>query len=124
MIQFTGDPVLKANAFLQVARLELKMGHPKEALQALDEAVRSAPPGLLALNKGRSFSFDVAQGRAASSRRLGDIAQAIAFQEQAVQLDPDAAEAWSYLAKLYQQQGRTADQQRAEERAKALGATP
>ncbi len=121
--QFTGDPVLKANAFLQVARLELKTGHPKEALQALDEAVRSAPPQLLALNKGRSFSFDVAQGRAASSRRLGDIAQAIAFQEQAVQLDPDAAEAWSYLAKLYQQQGRTADQQRAEERAKALGST-
>lgn len=122
--QFSGDPVLKANAFVQVARLELKTGHPKEALLALDEAVRSAPPQLLALNKGRSFSFDVAQGRAASSRRLGDIAQAITFQEQAVQLDPDAAEAWSYLAKLYQQQGRTADQQRAEERAKALGATP
>ena len=122
-IQFTADPVVKANAFLKVARLELKIGHPKEALQALDDAVRSAPPQLLALNKGRSFSFDVAQGRAASARRLGDIAQAITFQEQAVQLDPDAAEAWSYLARLYQQQGRSADQQRAEDRAKALGAS-
>ena len=122
-IQFTGDAMLKANSFLQVARLELKSGHPREALQALDEAVRSAPPQLLALNQGRSFSFDVAQGRAASSRRLGDIAQAITFQEQAVHLAPNAAEAWSYLAKLYQQQGRTADQQRAEQRAKALEAT-
>ena len=99
------------------------MGHPKEALQALDEAVRNAPPQLLALNKGRSFSFEVAQGRAASSRRLGDLAQAITFQEQAVQLDPDAGEAWLYLAKLYQQQGRTADQQRAEAHARSLGAT-
>lgn len=119
-IQFTGDAVVKANAYLQVARLELKMGHPNEALQALDQAVHSAPTQLLALNQGRSFSFEVAQGRAASSRRLGEIAQAITFQEQAVQLDPDAAEAWSYLAKLYQQQGRSADQQRAEERAKAI----
>jgi tetratricopeptide (TPR) repeat protein len=122
-IQFTGDAVLKANAGLQVARLELKMGRPKEALQALDQAVHNAPPQLLALNQGRSFSFEVAQGRAASSRRLGDLAQAITFQEQAVQLDPDAGEAWLYLAKLYQQQGRTADQQRAEARAKSLGTT-
>jgi tetratricopeptide (TPR) repeat protein len=122
-IQFTGDAVLKANAYLQVARLELRMGRPKEALQALDQAVRNAPPQLLTLNQGRSFSFEVAQGRAASSRRLGDIAQAITFQEQAVHLDPDAAEAWLYLAKLYQQQGRTADQERAEARAKSLAAT-
>ena len=123
-IQFTADAALKANAYVQLARLCLRTGHPQEALQALDEAVHTAPPQLLALNQGRSFSFDVAQGRAASSRRLGNLEQAVKFQEQAVQLDPAAAEAWSYLARLYQQQGRTADQQRAEERAKALGATP
>ena len=51
---------------------------------------------------------------------LGDLKQATTYEEQAVQLDPEAADAWSHLAKLYQRQGRTADQQRAEQRSKTL----
>ena len=51
---------------------------------------------------------------------LGNIGQATSFEEQAVKLDPDAADAWSHLAKLYQREGRVADQQLAERRASAL----
>ena len=64
---------------------------------------------------------DVAQGRAASWRGLGDVAKAISYEEEAVKLDPDATDAWSHLAKLYQQGGRSADAQQAEARAKGLG---
>ncbi len=119
-IKSPSDLTTKPRALVKLARLYFVTGQPKAALQALDEAVRSAPPELLADNEGRSFKFDVAQGRAAIWRSQGDLGQAISFQEEAVQLDPDAADAWSHLAKLYQRQGRTADQQRAEARAEAL----
>ena len=51
---------------------------------------------------------------------LGNTGQATSFEEQAVKLDPDAADAWSHLATLYQREGRVADQQLAERRASAL----
>ena len=120
-ILLSSDPAMKSHAQVRLARLYLISRQPKEALQALDEAARTAPPELLAAAPGRSFNFDVAQGRAAVWMALGDLKQATAFEEQAVQLDPDARDAWSRLAKLYQRQGRPADQQRAEERSKRLG---
>jgi Tfp pilus assembly protein PilF len=119
-IRSSSDPSTKSRALLKLARLYLVTGQPKAALQALDEAVRSAPAEVLADSEGRSFKFDVAQGRAAIWRSLGDLQQATSFEEEAVQLDPDAADAWTHLAKLYQRQGRAADQQRAEARAQAL----
>ena len=119
-IRSSSDPATKSRALLKLARLYLVTGQPKAALQALDEAVRSAPPEALADTEGRSFKFDVAQGRAAIWRSLGDLQQATSFEEEAVQLDPEAADAWTHLAKLYQRQGRAADQQRAEARAAAL----
>ena len=61
-----------------------------------------------------------AQARADAWRILGETQRATEFEEGAVQVDPDSADAWSALAKLYEQQGRSADQHRAEERAAAL----
>ncbi len=119
-IGLSSDPSMKSRALVKLARLYFVNGQPKAALQALDEAVRSAPPWLLAETEGRSFRFDVAQGRAAAWRSLGDLEQATSFEEEAVQLDPAAADAWSRLAKLYQQEGRPADRQRAEAQAAAL----
>jgi tetratricopeptide (TPR) repeat protein len=119
-IRLSFDPTMKSRALVKVARLFLVTGQPQVAMQALDDAVHNAPPELLAVTEGRSFKFDVAQGRAAIWRSLGDLGQATSFEEEAVQLDPDAADAWSHLAKLYQRQGRAADQQRAEARAAAL----
>jgi tetratricopeptide (TPR) repeat protein len=119
-VQLSSGLAMKARALLKLARIAVVTGQPKAALQALDEAVDNASPEMLAVKEGRSFKFDVAQGRAASWKALGDLTQATSFQEEAVQLDPDAADAWSHLAKLYQRQGRTADEQRAEERAATL----
>jgi len=119
-IPLTSDPETKAHALVKLARLYFMSRQPKDALQALDEAAHTAPPDLLAQSAGRSFSFDVAQGRAAAWMALGDVKQATAFEEEAVKLDPDAPDAWTHLARLYQREGRTADQQRAEERGKTL----
>ena len=112
---------LRARALLKLARLYVMAGQPHPALQALDDAMKSAPPAMLEATGGRSFKFDVAQGRAAAWRALGDLQQATTFEEEAVHLDPDAADAWSHLAKLYARQGRIDDQHRAEARATALG---
>jgi tetratricopeptide (TPR) repeat protein len=119
-IRLSSDPSMKSQTLVKVARLYLKSHQPKDALQALDAAASTAPPELLAATAGRSFSFDLAQTRAAAWLSMGDLKQATAFEEQAVQLDPDAADAWAHLAKLYQREGRLADQQRAEERVKTL----
>ena len=122
-VQLTSDPAIKTRALVKLARLYLLTRQPKAALQALDDAVHSAPPAMTAVTQGRSFRFDVAQGRAAIWRAMGDLSQATLFQEEAVQLDPDAADAWYQLAKLYQRQGRAADERRAVEHANVLAAS-
>lgn len=119
-IQMASNPAVKPAALVRLARLYLTSGQPKMALQTLDEAAQSASPEMLITTKGRGLKFDIAQGRSAAWRALGDLQKAISFQEEAVQFDPNAADAWNHLAKLYQQQGRVADQQRAEARATAL----
>ena len=119
-VRLSPDATLNARAQIRLAQLYLRSRQPEQALHALDDADRTAPPELAAASSGRSFAFDVAQGRAASWLALGDLKQATSFQEQAVKLDPDAADAWLHLAKLYQREGRLADQQRAEERSKAM----
>jgi len=119
-IRLTSDPTLKSQQLVALARLYLKARQPKDALLALDAAASTAPLELLAATPGRNFNFDVAQTRAAAWMALGDLKQATAFEEHAVQLDPAAADAWSHLAKLYQREGRLTDQQRAEERGKTL----
>jgi len=120
IVQMTPDAPAKTRALVKLARLYLLTRQPKAALQALDEADRGAPAQMADATEGRSFKFDLAQGRAAVWRAMGDMNQAVSFQEQAVKLDPEAADAWSHLAKLYQRQGRVADERRAEERASAL----
>ena len=103
-------------ADLKLAQFYLSARQPNLTLQTLNEAVRSAPAEALAATGGNSLRFNVAQGRAAAWRALGDLNQAISFQEEAVKLAPDSADAWSHLATLYQRQGRFEDQYRAEGR--------
>ena len=119
-IKLSPDAAMNSRAEIRLAQLYLRSRQPEQALHALDEAERTAPPEATAAAQGRSVGFDVAQGRAASWLALGDVQQATAFAEQAVKLDPHAADAWLHLAKLYQRAGRVADQQRAEERGKAV----
>ncbi len=122
---FSTDAATNAHAEMKLARLYLMSHRQDDTLRALDKAARIAPGDLLTEKTGRSFSFDIAQGRAAAWASKGDLAQATSFEEQAVQLDPDAPDAWAHLARLYQRQGRGVDQQRAENNGKKLlAATP
>jgi tetratricopeptide (TPR) repeat protein len=109
---------------LKLAQFYLHIQQPKLTLRALDEAVRGAPADALAATGAGCLRFNVAQGRAAAWGSLGDLSQATSFQEEAVKLAPDSADAWSHLAKLYQRQGRFEDEYRAEERATKLAGNP
>jgi len=121
-ILLSSDAATETHANVKLARLYLISRRPNDALRALDAAEHDAPADLLAEKTGRSFSFDIAQGRAAAWSALGDLKQATSFEEQAAKLDPTAPDAWMRLAKLYQRQGRTADQQRAEAKLQTLSA--
>ncbi len=70
---------------VKLARLYLDMQQPEAALQAFDEAMRSAPPDVLATSGPYSFKFEVDEGRAAAYRAMGDTKHAASFDQQAVQ---------------------------------------
>jgi tetratricopeptide (TPR) repeat protein len=105
---------------VQLGYYYLHLKRPNNALEAFEEAVRTAPPELTGATGRGSFSYNVATGRAAAWNALGDTRRATAFQEEAVRLAPDAAQAWLNLAKLYQLQGRAADAESASARASAV----
>ncbi len=109
-------------ADLRLAYYYLHVMQPQQALTALEAALRQAPAVALAEKGGDSLRFQVARARADAWRMSGDTRQAIVAAEEAVQLSPDDATAWSNLAHLYELAGRVADQQRAEQRAVELGA--
>lgn len=97
--------------------LYLKSNQPASALHAFDSAERSAPAGIHSVDG--TFDFMLAQGRSVAWSQLGDQARATAFQETAAQLQPDSAEPWRRLARLYRLQGRQDDALRAELKADA-----
>jgi tetratricopeptide (TPR) repeat protein len=105
---------------VQLGYYYLHLQRPSDALEAFDEAARSAPPELTAITGRGSFSYNVASGRAAAWNALGDAGRATSFQEEAVRLAPDAPQPWITLAKLYQRQGRVAEAERANARAATL----
>jgi len=98
-------------------------GQPAEALKAFDEAVRSAPPNLKAVDNGK-FDFTVAQGRSGAWDELGDMEKAISWQEEAARLAPDVPQPWRRLAQFYERQGRTEDANRARTHAAEVAANP
>ena len=67
---------------------------------------------------GATFNSLIATGRAKACYQLGDLAQAVSFQEDAVKSDPNDAKLWSGLADLYDAQGRTAESVKARAHAK------
>ena len=93
--------------------LYLKANRSQDALRAFDAAEHSAPANVAAADNG-TFDFMLAQGRSVAWNQLGDVARAIAFQEKATQMQPDAPEPWRRLAKLYRSAGRNEDALRAE----------
>ncbi len=91
----------------------LKANLPQDALRAFDSAEHTAPAGVAGADSG-TFDFMLAQGRSVAYNQIGDVSRAIAFQEKATKIEPDAPEPWRRLAKLYRHEGRNEDALRAE----------
>jgi tetratricopeptide (TPR) repeat protein len=116
---------LSQRPFLTLADLGdiyLETGHPGDALQAYDEAVRKAPRDI-DISDGGSFRFRIAQGRSAAWGVLGDLKRATSYQEEAAQALPRAPQPLQRLAQLYDRQGRSEDANRARELAAKLAAS-
>jgi tetratricopeptide (TPR) repeat protein len=116
-MQHAADVSAKPYPLLQnLGYMYLRAHEPENALQALNRAASAAPKNIGAADNG-SFDFMVAQGRSVAWEQLGDLPQAITFQEQSSQIKPNAPEAWQRLAKLYRKAKRDQDAARAEQQA-------
>ena len=82
----------------------------------------SSPFGAEGESLGSAFNSLIATGRAKAWYQLGDVPQAVSFQEEAVKLAPGDAKLWLGLADLYDAQGRTTLAGQARLRAKAVSA--
>jgi len=69
---------------LRLAQLYLDAKQPRAALQAFDEMERHAPPDMLAARGERSLKYQVAVGRAAAWRALGNDKRATLFEQESV----------------------------------------
>ena len=95
----------------------LQMHQPESALTALEKAEAANPFGESSEALGATFNSMIATGRAKACYQLGQLSQAVSFQEDAVRLAPGNPKLWLGLADLYQEQGRSEDAAKA--RAKA-----
>jgi tetratricopeptide (TPR) repeat protein len=107
--------------WMMLGQADLQMHQPQPALEALDKAVATSPFDTEGQSLGASFNSLIATGRAKAWYQLGDLAQAVSFQEEAVKLAPGDAKLWLGLADLYEAQGRTTMAGQARLRAKAVG---
>lgn len=108
------------STLVQIGYYALNAGHPDDALEAFDEAMRHASASEKKSMGSDSFAYKIASGRAEAWNRVGDTKRAALFQEEAVQLAPNAPQPWLNLAEIYQQEGRSADADRAKARAASL----
>jgi len=69
---------------LRLAQFYLEARQPRAALQAFDKLERGAPPDLLAASGERSLRYQVAVGRAAAWRTLGDNRRAASLEDESV----------------------------------------
>ena len=108
---------------VKLAQLYLEMQQPKLPWRHSIERC-AALPLTSSPQPEDAASIPCGSGSCGRLEVLGDMKQAASFDEEAVQLAPESADAWSHLAKLYQRQGQFENQYRAEERAAKLAKPP
>jgi tetratricopeptide (TPR) repeat protein len=106
--------------WMMLGEADVQMHQPQPALEAFDKAVATSPLRDAGESLGGSFNALIATGRAGAWYQLGDVPQAVAFQEQAVTLAPTDPNLWQGLGDLYEVQGRTTKAAEARARAKAI----
>lgn len=94
--------------WMMYGQAELQLKQPRVALAAFAKA-EAASPFQEGDALGAAFNSLVATGRAKACYQLGDMAQAVSFQEDAVRLSPHDAKLWLGLADLYYAAGRNSD---------------
>jgi tetratricopeptide (TPR) repeat protein len=99
--------------WMMLGQAYLQLNQPQPALVAFDKAEASSPFREGGESLGAGFNSIVATGRAKAWYQLGDLAQAVSFQEEAVKLAPADAKLWLGLADLYDAQGRAAQAEQA-----------
>lgn len=107
--------------WMMLGQADLQLHQPQPALAAFDKAEDSSPFGTQGEALGASFTSLIATGRAKAWYQLGDVTQAVSFQEEAVKLAPGDAKLWLGLADLYDAQGRTTLAAQARLRARTAG---
>ena len=105
--------------WMMLGQAYVQSRQPEPALGAFDKAAESSPFREGNESLGASFSSLIAAGRANAWYQLGDIAQAVTFQEEAVKLAPEDPALWQGLAEVYEVQGRTTKAAEARLRAKS-----
>lgn len=93
--------------WMMLGQAYVQSRQPEPALGAFDKAVAASPFGEGDAAIGARFNSLIAAGRANAWYQLGDITQAVSFQEEAVQLAPQDPALWMGLADVYEVQGRT-----------------
>jgi tetratricopeptide (TPR) repeat protein len=106
--------------WMMLGQAYVQSRQPEAALGAFDKAVESSPFGEGNDAMGARFNSLIAAGRANAWYQLGDIAQAVSFQEEAVKLAPEDPALWQGLADVYEVQGRTTKAAEAKARAESL----
>src|SRR5438270_8506534 len=104
--------------WMMLGQADLQLHQPEPALAAFDRAVASSPFVAEGESLGVTFYSLIATGRAKAWYQLGDMPQAVSFQEEAVTLAPDDSRLWLGLADLYEAQGRSTLAAQAKQRAK------
>ena len=99
----------------------LSENRPREALKAFDRSEGSAPA---AMKQDASLRGNLAHGRAMAWKALGNLKQAVSFEEETLRLTPGSTDDWLELAQLYELEGRMGDAQQARERAASTAGDP
>jgi len=99
--------------WMMLGQADLQMHRAQPALEAFKKAEESSPFRDGGEMLGTGFRSLIATGRAKACYQLGDMAQAVSFQEDAVRLAPNDAKLWLGLADLYDEQGRSEEAARA-----------
>jgi tetratricopeptide (TPR) repeat protein len=106
--------------WMMLGQADLQLRRPQPALDAFDAAETSSPLANEGAVLGSNFNSLIATGRAKAWYQLGDVEQALKFQEEAVSLAPSDPSLWLGLADLYDVQGRTTKGAEARSRARSL----
>lgn len=104
-------------ALLSSGYADLDAHRPRGALRAFDQATSNLPPQPKSTDS--PLLANLAHGRALAWVALGDLKQAVSFEEETVRLAPDRYGDWLYLANLYDREGRLTEAQQARQRAAA-----